>query len=450
MDANGLEQMQVETESRIDLHGGLNDDSAPEDRSLTFWERLKRLRVILLLMFLTGFVTSTPSSTIPMLQEEAFGNNSFAITGGFSAGKGILGCIIIPFYGSFSDRTGRKTVLLITEAATVIPYAMYLATGDFWVYSATDLVFGFYYGTMTLLLTSVADLVPVATGSHADSFALAVASFFLGISVAPFIGAYLEVEIVFLVCAGVSVLTLVATFLLYEDRRAALSAPLLGAPQHQQHTEGDQPLALSEQTSHGRRLMEAWLNSADLRWITVIVFANGLAENLLDSLLMLYLRKTLHFTSEDRSVVIAILGVGSVIGLIAVTRLMRMKLGSLGTLRLDLLVNVLTCSLYSFVTAKWGIYAVTSLSVAGMGVFPCACAVAALCLEHEAAGLAQGVATAARMLSGGIAPIAFGLVFNATAHSSFPGVTFLIAAMCVLAAFVTTRFLTPRLSSKKL
>lgn len=450
MDAsNGLEQMQVETESRVDLQGGLNDESPLEDRSLTLWERLKRLRVVLLLMFLIGFVASTPSSTIPMLQEEAFGNSSFAITGGFSAGKGVLGCIIIPFYGSFSDRVGRKTVLLITEAATVIPYAMYLATGDFWVYSATDLVFGFYDGTMTLLLASVADLVPVATGSHADSFALAVASFFLGISVAPFIGAYLEVEVVFLICAGVSVLALIATFLLYEDRRAALSAPLLGASQPP-IVEGEQPLALTQQPSHARRLLEAWLNSSDLRWITIIVFANGLAENLMDSLLMLYLRKTLHFTSEDRSVVIAILGVGSVVGLIAVTRLMRMKLGSLGTLRLDLLVNVLTCSLYSFVTSKWGIFAVTSLSVAGMGVFPCACAVAALCLEQEAAGLAQGVATAARMLSGGIAPIAFGLLFNATAQSSFPGVTFLVAAFCVLGAFITTRFLTPRLSSKKL
>lgn len=449
MDAgNGLEQMQVEGDSHVEVIGALNDESPVESRSLTFFERLKRLRVVLLLMFLTGFVASTPSSTIPMLQQDTFGNSSFSITGGFSAGKGILGCAIIPFYGSFSDTTGRKTALLITEAATVIPYAVYLATSDFWAYSGTDMVFGFYEGTMTLLLASVADLVPTATGSHADSFALAVASFFLGISSAPFLGAYLEVEVVFLVCACVSVLTLVLTFLLYDDRRATLSAPLL-AQQQQQSAPQEDALALTDQPSHARRLVEAWLNSTDLRLITLVVFANGLAENLMDSLLMLYLRRTLHFTSEERSTVIFILGAGSVIGLVAVTRLIRMKLGSLGTLRLDLLVNVVTCALYSFVTARWGIYLTTSLSFIGMGVFPCACAVAALCLKQEAAGLAQGVATAARMLSGAIAPIAFGLLFNATEHSSFPGVTFLVAAFCVLAAFITTRFLAPRFSTKK-
>lgn len=444
MDTPNVEQMQVEIDSST-TPISLDADFSPQQ--LTFLERVKRLRVILLLMFLIGFVASTPSSTIPQLQQDAFGSDSFATAGGFSAGKGILQCIIIPFYGSFSDIAGRKTVLLITEAASVVPYAAYLATGNFWVYSATDMVFGMYSGTMTLLLASVADLIPAATGSHADSFALAVASFFLGISSAPFLGAYLTVDVTFMVCASVVVLLICLTFLLYEDQRPALAAPLLISSSPL--LTALQPVVLT-QRSHAKRLLEAWMSSSDLRLITAVVFANGLAENLLDSLLMLYLHRTLNYTATQRSIVIAILGVGSVIGLIAVTKLLRMKLGSLGTLKLDLLVNVLTCALYSFVTAPWGIYSTTALSIMGMGVFPCACAVAALCLEQEAAGLAQGVASAARMLSSGIAPLAFGLLFNETKHSAFPGVSFLVAAICVLCAFITTRFLGPRLSTKKL
>lgn len=430
-----------------DSHSVVSDELVVEPAlaKVPFCERLKRLRVILLLMFCIGFVAATPSSIIPQLQQDAFGNSSFIITGGFSAGKGALGCVVIPLYGSFSDAAGRRTALLVAEALTVLPYAVYLISHNFWAYSAVDMSVGFHDGTMTLLLASVADIIPIATGSHTDSFALAVAMFFLGISLAPFLGAFLTVKVTFMCCGGMMLFTILLTYLFFYDKPRGVVLPLLNpAP-----PVIEEPRKLSKK-AHAARLLEAFLSYPDLRLVAMVIFANGLAENLLDNLLLLYLDNTLNFTATQQSVVIAVLGVGSVFGLIGVTQLFRKYLGSLGTLRVALLANVVICALYSFVTPAWGIYAITTLSIVGMGVFPCACAVAALCLEEEAAGLAQGLASSARMLSSGVGPLFFGWLFEVTENTQYPGASFLVASGCVFLAFLVTRFLAPRFSTKHL
>lgn len=418
-------------------------ESVDEVVHLTLCEKLARLKTILLIMFFIGFVAATPSSIIPELQQDTFGNNSFVITGAFSAGKGALGCVVIPLYGSFSDVAGRRTALIVAEALTVIPYAVFLIGGNFWAYSIADMTVGFHDGTMTLLLAAVADYVPVATGSQTESFALAAATFFLGISLAPFLGAFLTTSVTFMTCGITMIFTIFLTWLVLPSSCPQDHQPLLDG------TAPHEPLLLKKK-NHVARLWEALSGSRDLRLVALIVFANGLTENLLDNLLLLYLDNTLNFSATETSIVIAILGVGSVFGLVAVTSLLRRKLGSLGTLRVELAANVVICALYSFVTAHWGIMATTALSVVGMGVFPCACAVAALCLDKESAGLAQGIASSARMASSGVGPLLFGWLFQATQNTAMPGASFLVSSFCVFAAFVITRFLTPKFSTKKL
>jgi len=298
---------------------------------------------------------------------------------------------------------------------------------------------------MSLLLASVADLVPISTGAHANCFAFVVAFFFLGVGTSPFLGAYLTTKQTFMICGLTTIFTIGVTLLLFKDpREHGEVSPLLQTQQHDH-----QPHKLS-QRSHFRRLLEVFTSVRDLRTVALVVFINGLTENLLDNLLLLYLENTLNFTPTQQSIVITIVSVGSVLGLIVVTAILRKYLGSLGTLRVELFSNVIICALYSFLTSAWGIYITTAGSILGMGVFPAACAVAALCLEEEAAGLAQGIASSARMLSGGIGPLFFGWLFEATTETVYPGASFLVAAGFVLVSFVMTRFLHPRFNGNKL
>lgn len=179
------------------------------EEHLTFWGRCKRLKATFLIMFLTGFVIAIPSSIIPMLQMEVFGQDMFSVTGGLSACKGFLGFLYMPILGAFTDLHGRKAALLVVLALSIFPYTLMLIWG-FWHYSIANTFLGLYNATMALLMAIAVDLLgPNMRRIRTESFAMLMASFFLGVSTAPFLGAYLTTSQTFMLATGMQLLTVI-------------------------------------------------------------------------------------------------------------------------------------------------------------------------------------------------------------------------------------------------
>jgi MFS family permease len=421
----------------------------------------------MLLAFLVGFTVSTPSSIIPELQQETFGDNSFVIQGGFAAGKGILGAAVIPVFGAFSDITGRRVALCTSQVLAAIPFVAMLVSGqNYWVYAFCNTFLGWYDATVTLLLAAAVDAVPASHGVHTENFSIVIAAFFLGISLAPFLGAYLSVEVTFIACCGTSALFLAITWFAFpKDNRASsmrgpnlldesempavtINSPPSFAVPSSPPLASDEPKWLLSR-SVVSRIIEAVRAYPSLWVLSAIIFANAIAENVLDQLFLLYLFNTLNFSANEQAAVISIMGIGSVFGLILVANFLRPRIGSVNLLRLELAVNVGALMLYSVVRAHWGILATTSFGVIGMGAYPCASAIASMILSDDASGTAQGLASSSRMIAGGIAPLAFGFIFDATTSTSFPGAAFLIAAACVAISLALTWLLPRHLASKQ-
>lgn len=474
---------------------------------MRFLERVRALKVVLLLMFVLGFTVSVPSSIIPMLQQEIFVNNSFITTGVLSAVKGFLGFVYLPLIGSFTDVYGRKWTLLLLLSLSVIPYALMLAAG-FWVYSIANVFLGLYDAAMTLMMTITTDCIPSDAKVRTESFALVTASFFFGISVAPFLGAFLTTTQTFLTCAGCQLGLVALTWgllsndqsaastkraseknnlldgsALYEDQTDINKCPFLkvvatdglqsssveaeGADESRpadaqidqaangvQNTDNTEPHnevtiernepanPVNPPTKRGPfvRILTAIREFHDLRVIIFVVFWNSLTEQMFDKMLLLYLSETLNFGATDQAIVIAILGVGGLLGLLAITPFLKHFFGTMTTLRVGMVANAVVSICYTFATKKWEAMGATALSVLGMGVFPAAAAVAASTVDNSYTGIAQGLIASVRIVASGISPLAYGFLFQATQYCALPGSAFLVGAGCVVVSLVATKF----------
>ena len=178
----------------------------------------------------------------------------------------------------------------------------------------------------------------------------------------------------------------------------------------------------------------------NLRFLTAIIFWNYLTQETLEQLLLLYLQNTLNLNSNEQAYVISIMSGASLLCLTVVITYMRSYFGTVGTLRLSLLANFMLSMMYAFATTTWQAMAIPALSLVGMAVFPCTCAIAAASVSDENSGVVQGIATGARVIAGALCPGLFGLLFQVTQNTPLPGAPFIVGASCVLVALIFSRF----------
>jgi len=419
-------------------------------------KRIARLKSVLFLTLLVGIITGIPSAIVPSLQQDTFGNSSsFVVTGLIGAGKGSLQFIYNPVIGHFSDLHGRKICLLLTLGASCIPYISMVLTNDFWVYALTDMVFGMYGATLTLLMAHVSDLIPIETGVRTESYAVCLAVFMLGVGGSTFIGVSLDTLVTFGVCAGAQTVVLILSYVLLPkgtvttttttEESGLLQADGSAAAAPAGATDGATsrcrcPVTTLFATTKDvvKSVWYAIRDHRNLRYLSAIVFWNYLTQETLEQLLLLYLQDTLDMGNTGQAIVIAVMSGASLLCLVVVIGFMKDWFGTLGTLRVALVANFLISLGYAFAKTRWEAIAIPILSTVGMAVFPCTCSIAASSVSEARAGLVQGIATGSRVIAGAICPGLFGLLFQATENWVFPGMPFVVAAACVLVAFVLT------------
>ncbi len=95
--------------------------------------------------------------------------------------------ISAPYWGATSDRRGRRPVLLLTVAGTTASYLIWVLSGSFWLFVAARLLGGLFGGNISVATAAVADVTDRQQRSKA--MGLVGAAFGLGLVTGPGIGA---------------------------------------------------------------------------------------------------------------------------------------------------------------------------------------------------------------------------------------------------------------------
>mgnify|MGYP005841365077 CR=1 FL=1 len=98
----------------------------------------------------------------------------------------ILQFICAPLWGSYSDRVGRRRVLLITIAGMALSYAAWFFAASFWILILARVVGGIMGGNLSVATAAVADIT--TREKRSSGLAIVGIAFGLGFIVGPAIG----------------------------------------------------------------------------------------------------------------------------------------------------------------------------------------------------------------------------------------------------------------------
>ncbi len=99
----------------------------------------------------------------------------------------LLQFVFSPFWGATSDRLGRRHVLLITDAGTTFSYLLWVLSGSFWLFVFARLLGGLFGGNISVATAAVADVT--SRKERSKAMGLVGAAFGLGLVTGPGIGA---------------------------------------------------------------------------------------------------------------------------------------------------------------------------------------------------------------------------------------------------------------------
>jgi MFS family permease len=207
---------------------------------------MKSLGVLWLIVFISlmGFgVTAVP---FPLVAEQMGASNFWKTFGGAGVFS-LFQLVATPLWGRWSDSLGRKPILLLSSAGSVIAY-LWLAYAD----TLTSLIVarafgGIMSGNLSAAFAYATDVTDVK--NRARGLGIVASAFGVGFAIGPPLGGFLgsgeggvpSLHWPALASAGLSVLALLGTALLLKEslapelrkplrRRGAAAAPALGAP----------------------------------------------------------------------------------------------------------------------------------------------------------------------------------------------------------------------------
>ena len=153
---------------------------------LSLGQRVRRLKVVFLLIFLLGASSAAAAPNVPQLITDTFGGNSYLVSGLFSSAKGMLACVYAPTIGSLSDGKNRRWALLLAFISSTIAPVAYLCTSSYWVFAGVDTILGLSGPVLSLLMTCVTDYIPATCPARTESFAMTMFFFLIGVAFGPF------------------------------------------------------------------------------------------------------------------------------------------------------------------------------------------------------------------------------------------------------------------------
>ena len=331
-----------------------------------------------------------------------------------------------PLLGAWSDRHGRKGVLLLSFLGSAAAYFAFGWAPALWVLFAGRLLDGLTGASVGTSQAYIADITEA--GNRSRAMAMSGVALGAGFIVGPLIGVVLSdygPHVPAFVAGG---LALGGTLLAWWRLPESLPERTPATPPAARELNSSAPLRKA-------------LGRGSLRPLLVATFLANFAMAALRSHFAFFTFATLAFSQRDTSKVIAFLGVMMVVAQGGLVRQAVRRWGDYGTLVIGLVVSVVGFASLSLSTTPLMLYVMVAITAIGVGLgTPTMAALVSRRSDAIEQGVMLGAAQAAASLAQIVGPLWAGFVFD---HVG-PTVPFSSGAALVAAALLVVVFSRPR------
>ena len=365
-----------------------------------------------------------------LLTELTAGGDIGFLYGAMLAIYAVMQFVFSPILGALSDRFGRRPVLLLSLAGTLLDYLVMALTPLGWVLVVGRAMAGITSANMAVASAYITDITP--PDQRARRFGHVGAVMSMGFIVGPVIGGVMGawwLRSPFLVAALFNGITLaVALFVLPESREAS-SEPF----DYKQLN----PLA---------PLVWLWNFKPLLPMVTVsVVF--GLIAAVPGTIWVLYGAERFGWDSVHIGISLSVFGVTGALAQAFLVGPLTKRFGDLGTLMIGVAFDTLAYTLMAFAFQSWMGYAVAPLFALGGVAMPALQSLLTSRVSDEKQGQLQGVLASLMSLAGIVGPVLTTAIFFTTKDLWIGTIWLVGAALYLLATplFATVRL--PKMSA---
>lgn len=377
------------------------------------------------------------------------------LTGFQQAIIGLGAVIVTPLIGNLSDVYGRKALLTLPVAASVIPLAIMAysrETNFFYAYFVVrTLTAMFGEGAINCLaLAYVADNIPLSQRASAFGVLSGVisAAFVCGTLAARFIS---STALTFQVATGASMVAVVYMRIFLPEsmpgREIDESAQPILKKESDSTSGGDEdqsdPLGkvqVFKRIPSVGDLISLLRSSLIFSQAAVVAFFNSLADGAMQASLLYYLKARFHFNKTQFADLMLILGVAGTLSQLLFMPMLAPLLGEERLLSIALLVGFSNMFLYSIAWAYWVPYAATMFSVFAVFASPCIRSIASKQVGPLEQGKAQGCLSGITSFANIVSPLIFSpltaLFLSEGAPFHFPGFSIMCIGLAMMIGFV--------------
>lgn len=342
----------------------------------------------------------------------------------------ILQFIFAPFWGSLSDRHGRRGVLLATVTGTALGYLVWFISGSFWLFLLSRIVSGAFSGNLSVVTAAVADVTTRQERSRA--MGLVGAAFGLGLITGPAIGG---------ISAACNVLGRHPSLARYGLNPFSMPAILSFAFcavnlvwVWLRFRETLPESARSEKReARIRNPLRAilLLDNASVRRANVVAFVYSTAFVAMETSLTFLAAERFNYTTAQNTYLLVFLGLVSIFVQGYLVRRMLQTMEETRVLGLGLILSVVGLLAIGFAPHPWLLYAGLAVLATGSGlVNPSTSGLISLYAEPSEQGRVLGIFRSLGSLSRAVTPLLAGVVFWAAGSRT----VFLLAAVSAVGA----------------
>ncbi|WP_342017293.1 tetracycline efflux MFS transporter Tet(30) [Devosia soli] len=336
----------------------------------------------------------------------------------------VMQFIFSPVLGVLSDRFGRRPILLLSLAGTLLDYLIMALTPIGWMLVVGRAMAGITSANMAVASAYITDTTPPE--ERAQRFGLIGAVMSVGFIIGPVIGGVMGawwLRSPFLVAALFNGLNLaVALFILPESRKA------------------------SDETFDIKKLNPiaplVWLwNFKPLLPLVVVSVVFGLIAAVPGTIWVLYGADRFGWDSVHMGMSLSLFGVSGALAQAFLVGPLTKRFGDLGTLMIGVAFDTLAYTLMAFADQSWMGFAVAPLFALGGVAMPALQSLLTSRVSDEQQGQLQGVLASLMSLAGIVGPVLTTAIFFATRNIWIGTIWLVGAALYLLATplFATVR-----------
>jgi MFS transporter, DHA1 family, tetracycline resistance protein len=385
----------------------------------------KALVVILATVAIDAIGAGLIFPILPDLLAEVTGGGDIGLLYGLMlAIYALMQFVASPVLGALSDRFGRRPVLLLSLAGTLLDYLVMALSPLGWVLVVGRAIAGITSANMAVASAYITDITPAE--QRAQRFGLVGAVMSMGFIVGPVIGGVMGawwLRSPFLVAALFNGLNLlVALFVLPESRKA---------------TEGRFDLKSLNPLGS---LVWLW-NFKPLLPLVIVSVVFGLIAAVPGTIWVLYGAERFGWDPVHMGLSLSVFGVTGALSQTFLVGPLSRRFGDLGTLMIGVAFDTLAYALMAFADQSWMGYAVTPLFALGGVAMPALQSLLTSQVNDDQQGQLQGVMASLMSLAGIVGPVLTTALFFSTRHIWIGTVWIVGAALYVAATplFATVR-----------